>query len=775
MWRPMPFYDGDALEASPVVLARTPVDLLFGDAEGEPPRWRLSTVDTGGRPMRVRIELPVFAAQNSPQPPLLRGEHTSHASHESHSPGGLSPPLQEGVAGAVQPSAEGRVWALPAVQRDGALFVQLPLTLDAAPTDTPPKPASEPAGPWLAFTPASMGAVEVQLISTLPPLSPQDARPVDKPMGAMPERSSAPTAKPITLPLPGKPEGGLVARLQLAPAEGEPPKTGSSGTPVMPEAARAKQADLVRSGVPALPKHGPPPADLPNPVAPPVVREIPILVPSVPPKEGIEFSPVVPEATGARPAVEPAALPSRPADAAPVQTPPTVEQPAVAVVKLVDVRQATPERLQVELAVEPVKPERPAPRPPVFPRLPELSPAVRLRIESAPVVAQRLAPSRPEAVSRGAAPAIDPAQRNAPEIVVAQRLAPTRPEAVSRGAAPLSHVEPDTDSAAFEFMSKPAARGSYPPRPPLLRGEFEAPVIRGELYPSQPSLVRGEVEVQGKTDSYVVQAGGQTTRVWSDTAMAERINASPLPNLQPPLERPAERANGQPKLAADAFAQVKPAEGREAPVPNRPIGERTVQPAEFRVIATTTERPATAGERIVTTPVAAAVEGTSPARAVESPTVLAPTASNGGTPLETDALDQVVRNARLMSESGRSTLRVQLVPEQLGRLDISLVAEGERVTLQIVAGQARTESLLSRNFDQLHRMLESAGLRVQQVAVLSAAPAPPVVSNPEPTPLERHAAHDQPRQNGHEHAGHGRHERRDGRAAHDWQEQEWWG
>ena len=161
---------------------------------------------------------------------------------------------------------------------------------------------------------------------------------------------------------------------------------------------------------------------------------------------------------------------------------------------------------------------------------------------------------------------------------------------------------------------------------------------------------------------------------------------------------------------------------------------------------------------------------------VHAPVAVVSTVPTPPTSAEADALQQVVQNASLLSESGRSTLRIQLVPEHLGRLEIRLVQEGDRVTTQLVAHEAKTEALLARNFDQLHRMLENAGLKVQQLAVLSAQQAAPVASGQEPAPPDRHAQGQQERQGSEQHARQGGHERRGGyRTPQDWKHQEWWG
>jgi flagellar hook-length control protein FliK len=66
---------------------------------------------------------------------------------------------------------------------------------------------------------------------------------------------------------------------------------------------------------------------------------------------------------------------------------------------------------------------------------------------------------------------------------------------------------------------------------------------------------------------------------------------------------------------------------------------------------------------------------------------------------------------------GTSQIRIQLRPESLGRLDVSLSVEGGKLVARLVASTSEVRDVFAANLPQFKGALESQGLSVSQLSV----------------------------------------------------------
>ncbi|MEW6661725.1 MAG: flagellar hook-length control protein FliK [Bacillota bacterium] len=78
---------------------------------------------------------------------------------------------------------------------------------------------------------------------------------------------------------------------------------------------------------------------------------------------------------------------------------------------------------------------------------------------------------------------------------------------------------------------------------------------------------------------------------------------------------------------------------------------------------------------------------------------------------------QLVDRARLVVSEGRSELEVQLKPEHLGRLRLSLTLEDGVVTARFAVENPRVGQLIEAHLNHLRTVLSEAGLRFEQASV----------------------------------------------------------
>ncbi|MEO7040331.1 MAG: flagellar hook-length control protein FliK [Candidatus Elarobacter sp.] len=163
--------------------------------------------------------------------------------------------------------------------------------------------------------------------------------------------------------------------------------------------------------------------------------------------------------------------------------------------------------------------------------------------------------------------------------------------------------------------------------------------------------------------------------------------------------------------ALDAFVHAfTSALARESPraTPNRDGGEPTA------TVGFPSQPPSAATSRALpfAIPVARDVAAIAP------PVPASSLPQSAQQPVDPNAIvDQVLRGISLRTADGSSTLRLRLVPENLGDVSITLVVNGGRVDASITAHSVDAQSALAGGQNQLARTLAEAGLKLQSFSV----------------------------------------------------------
>jgi len=80
-------------------------------------------------------------------------------------------------------------------------------------------------------------------------------------------------------------------------------------------------------------------------------------------------------------------------------------------------------------------------------------------------------------------------------------------------------------------------------------------------------------------------------------------------------------------------------------------------------------------------------------------------------------LGQVVQKARLLVTPGITEMQIQLKPEFLGKLDLSISSENGQVTARFNAENYRVKEVIEANLNQLRDALAEQGVKVDQLQV----------------------------------------------------------
>jgi flagellar hook-length control protein FliK len=85
-----------------------------------------------------------------------------------------------------------------------------------------------------------------------------------------------------------------------------------------------------------------------------------------------------------------------------------------------------------------------------------------------------------------------------------------------------------------------------------------------------------------------------------------------------------------------------------------------------------------------------------------------------------DPSEQIRMQVAKNLESGRTEFRMQLAPEELGKISVKLVMEAGKLTVEIIASGERTAQLLSRQAEALGTALRShTGMNLTSVNVVT--------------------------------------------------------
>lgn len=86
-----------------------------------------------------------------------------------------------------------------------------------------------------------------------------------------------------------------------------------------------------------------------------------------------------------------------------------------------------------------------------------------------------------------------------------------------------------------------------------------------------------------------------------------------------------------------------------------------------------------------------------------------------------EIVQQVARQLEEMRNSHQTTLRMQLYPESMGRIDLKMTSTSQGIGVSIIADQSDTNLLLQRNLDQLRQNLLQAGVQLNSLDINSQA------------------------------------------------------
>ena len=102
---------------------------------------------------------------------------------------------------------------------------------------------------------------------------------------------------------------------------------------------------------------------------------------------------------------------------------------------------------------------------------------------------------------------------------------------------------------------------------------------------------------------------------------------------------------------------------------------------------------------------------------VPTPPTPPPLPQNAQGPDANAIVDQVLRGVSLRTSDGSSTVRLRLVPENLGDVSVKLVVTGGSVDASITAHSVDAQNALAGGQAQLARTLADAGLKLQSFSV----------------------------------------------------------
>ena len=82
-----------------------------------------------------------------------------------------------------------------------------------------------------------------------------------------------------------------------------------------------------------------------------------------------------------------------------------------------------------------------------------------------------------------------------------------------------------------------------------------------------------------------------------------------------------------------------------------------------------------------------------------------------------ELINQVARHIDMSISQGRNSLRVQLFPEEMGRISLHLTNNANGLTITLIADQQATNQALAKQFDQLRQTLADAGIQFSELNI----------------------------------------------------------
>lgn len=80
-------------------------------------------------------------------------------------------------------------------------------------------------------------------------------------------------------------------------------------------------------------------------------------------------------------------------------------------------------------------------------------------------------------------------------------------------------------------------------------------------------------------------------------------------------------------------------------------------------------------------------------------------------------IQQISDGVQEMAKTGQQTIRLQIYPQELGRVEVKLISNADGLQVVLSADRASTNRLLEHNLEQLQRSLLEAGIKVGSMSV----------------------------------------------------------
>jgi len=280
-------------------------------------------------------------------------------------------------------------------------------------------------------------------------------------------------------------------------------------------------------------------------------------------------------------------------------------------------------------------------------------------------------PAAPAANSRAADPvadAIDPLKQALLEALAALLLPAAQAQPVTQ-ATPAAGSQPAPSQAAAAVSAQASAMAAGP----------------------QPQQLVAALEMPAQASSVAAQTAAPTPQPTDqDQAKGDPQKAAPQAFLIPAESLPVRAQAAKPADDASALTQA--------------LADRLKVAVE--------KPPAASPPELAAVPLAAGLaKAAGPdlselARSAEAPLT-------NGLPL----VNQIQQGLETLAKAGQTSVRLQLYPESLGRVDMHLTSGADGVRVSLTANLAATGSLLERHADELRRALTDSGLTVAGLSI----------------------------------------------------------
>ncbi|NMB87368.1 MAG: hypothetical protein GYA17_03345 [Chloroflexi bacterium] len=178
------------------------------------------------------------------------------------------------------------------------------------------------------------------------------------------------------------------------------------------------------------------------------------------------------------------------------------------------------------------------------------------------------------------------------------------------------------------------------------------------------------------------------------TTATAGATADPAAEITPAALQPA-ADTGQQSAAGDATGDSPPETEAKAGAQS-PGTEAPKTTAASHVVAQIENDAGSSATQSISTP-------TEPARLAEAQ--------------RTEIINQISQNITTLAKAGNSTLRIQLYPEELGKIDLRVTATSSGVGITLTADQSVTGKLLENQINQLRQSLDQAGVNLSSLNV----------------------------------------------------------